>query len=285
MAGPLSGAWARQNVGYSGASVWGTGINPVHAYYGSPPARVGNLAMREGEVIPAAVSYPEQLIPHDLWGYQLEDSLYTGVQYDDRPNWTQSPSQFRGHTGNQPSWAAGGATKSRFRAMRDGARRVFRSHSPRLDDAQYQVPSETVSEGWLNKPHGIPADSQPSDDKQLTRQTAMQQRYQTRVNDAAVARATDVPRTGIASLVTGQKLKVYSGGERHYDMEPREQDPIPRAFWYRTAGTGQPGDMLANTMYTIQPLQRIPPAEPSMGVPETSQSGGYGYTSEDMFYA
>jgi hypothetical protein len=285
MAGPLSGAWARQNVGYSGASVWGTGINPVHAYYGSPPARVGNLAMREGEITSPGHSYPEQLIPTELWGYQLEDSLYTGVQYDDRPNWTQEPSQFRSHTGSQPSWAAGGATTNRFRALRGGAMRLFRSVSPMPGHIQYQEPSETVSEGWLNKPHGQPANSVPSDDKQLIVQTAMVQRYQTRANDQAVARGTDEPRTGIASLVTGQKLKVYSGGERHYDMEPKVQDTIPRAFWYRTAGTGMPGDMLPNTMYTVQPLQRIPPAEPSMGIPETSQSAGYGYTSEDMFYA
>lgn len=285
MAGPLSGAWARQNVGYSGASVWGTGINPVHAYYGSPPARVGNLALREGEVTAPGHSYPEQLIPTDLWGYQLEDSLYTGVQYDDRPNWGEVPSQFRGDAGNQPSWSAGGATKSRFRAMRDGAMRIFRSGSPLPGGVQYQEPSETVSEGWLNKAHGQLANAKPSDDKQLIVQTSMTQRYQTRVNDAAVDRNTDAPRTGIASLVTGQKVKEYSGGERHYDMEPREQDTIPRAFWYRTAGTGMPGDMLPNTMYTVVPLQRIPPPDPSQGTPETSLGGDYGYTSEDMFYA
>lgn len=285
MAGPLSGAWARQNIGYSGASVWGTGVNPVHAYYGSPPARVGNLSQREGEQTPIGHSYPEQLIPTDLWGYQLEDSLYTGVQYADRPNWTQEPSHFRGHTGSQPSWTAGGATKSRFRALRNGAYRIFRTSSPIPGAIQYQEPSETVSEGWLNKPHGRPADSIPSDDKQLIIQTAMTQRYQTRVNDAAVKRGTDDPRTGIASLVTGQKIKEYSGGERHYDMEPREQDPIPRAFWYRQAGTGMPGDMLPNTMYTVTPLQRIPPSEPAIGTPETSLSADYGYTSEDVFYA
>lgn len=286
MAGPVSGEWSRQYLqDYSGAAVWGTGINPVHSYYGSPPARVGNLSQRAGEATPPFMGTSEGILPTELWGYQLEDSLYTGVEYDDRPNWGDVSSQFRGRTDNHPSWVAGGMTKQAFRALKNGAHRVFRSSFPVADGIQYQVPSETVSEGWLNKPKGAPADSVPSDDKQLIIQTAMTQRYQTRINDAAVKRGTDEPRTGIASLVTGQHLKVYSGGERHYDMEPRQQDTIPRAFWYRSAGTGDPGDMLANTMYTVSPMQRIPPPEPSIGAPETGLSGNYGYTSEDHFYA
>lgn len=285
--GPVSGEWARANLRpYAGNTVWGTGINPVHAYYGGPPARVGDLAQREGEITPPYQGTPDVLIPHDLWGYSLEDSLYTGVNYDDRPNWSQEPSQFRGKTHGQPAWGSSGGAVSAFRGLKDGAFRKFRNRTRTLSPTSYQVPSETVSEGWLNKPHGTPANSNPSDDSQLIIQTSQVQRNKTRTNDNAVKRGTDAPRAGIGSLITGQKVKVYSGGERHYDMEPREADPnMLRAFWYRTAGTGPVGDMLPNTMYTINPLQRIPPAEPGQGTAETALTSQYGYTGEDQFYA
>jgi hypothetical protein len=114
-------------------------------------------------------------------------------------------------------------------------------------------------------------------------QTSMQQRYQTRVNDHAVARGADGPRAGIESRVIGQRLKVYSGGERHYDMLPREQDDMPRPFYYRTAGTGDPANMAPNAMWEIDPIQRVTPPDPYLGADETDL--GYGYTSEDSFYA
>lgn len=286
MAGPVSGAWARTNqVQTLGATVWGTGINPVHQFYGSPDARIAPLALRQGEVTPAFQGAPDQLLPTELWGYQREDSMYTGMDYDDRPSWVQSTPQFRNDAGNQPPLGSPGFVVTAFRSMRGGAYRRFRSRSPIQGQAQYVVPSETVSEGWTNKAHGRIADARPSDDSQLIVQTSMIQRYQTRNNRAAVARNTDVPRAGIESLVTGQKVKNYSGGERHYDMFPRQQDMLIRPFWYRQAGTGRVGDMLPNTMYTVQGMERIPPAEPAMGTPETEINSQYGYTSEDHFYA
>lgn len=286
MAGQVSGTWARQYLQYSGARVWGTGINPVHAYYGSPGARVGNLSQRAGEITPPFEGKPDLLIPHHLWGYSLEDSLYTGVNYDDRPPLSQSTPRFRDDTDQQPSWDAPGPVVNAFRALKSGATRTFRSRTRTWSPIQYQEPSETVSEGWLNKPHGEPADSKPSPDSQLIVQTSMIQRYQRHNNAHAVARGTDTPRAGIDSRVTGQHTPVYSGNERHYDMFPRQADPnMLRAFWYRTAGTGRATDMIPNTGYTIYPIQRIPPAEPAQGIPETLAGSDYGYTSEDQFYA
>jgi hypothetical protein len=283
--GAISGEWARQNLQqYSGALVWGTGINPVHSYYGSQNLRMGATSQREGEITPPHMGFDEGIIPSDLWGYQLEDSLWTGVDYDDRPVWTETAPAFRNRTDNHPSWSAPGLINTAFRALRDGAHRTFRG-APIPGRISYQVPSETVSEGWLNKAHGMLGDATPSDDKQLIIQTSMTQRYQTRTNEHAVARNTDDARAGISSLVTGQKVKEYSGGERHYDMAVREQDTINRPFWWRTAGTGRTDDMVPNTLYTVQPIQRIPPGEPSQGQPETGLMGQYGYTSEDHFYA
>jgi hypothetical protein len=153
-----------------------------------------------------------------------------------------------------------------------------------MSPIQYQIPTETVSEGWLNKPKGTPANAVPSSTAQLERQTSMQQRYQIRTNDAAVLRDTDVARAPIDSKVTGQKLKVYSGGERHYDMLPKAQDTIPRPFWYRQAGTGDIADMAPNELWYIEPIERIPPPDPCIGNPETGFTQTHGYTTEDSQY-
>jgi hypothetical protein len=282
----VSGLWKRQNVTYTNAQVWGTGINPIHYYYGSDPDRVQAIRLEEGQITPVWESVPEQLEGKQLWGYQAEDSTYTGVDLDDRPRWDQCTYETRTDTGDQPSWAAPGAVTEAFRTRFGGAYRIFRGRSQAQSDVQYQIPSETVSEGWENKPQGTPADAKPSDDKQLIVQTSMTQRYQTRVNNAAVARGTDDPRAPIASKVTGQRLKVYSGGERHYDMFPKQQDTILRPFWYRTAGTGRVNEMVPNTMWSITALERIPPADPSLGTPETDLTSEYGYTTEDgQYYA
>lgn len=282
----VSGLWKRQFTGYSGANVWGTGVNDIHSFYGSEPLREKEYPTREGEITPPHQGVPDKLQPTELWGYQPEDSTYTGVVYDDRPNWTEDPPNLavRSDTGNQPSWAAPGIVNERFRTMFGGAYRTFRGAFTASDGIGYVQPSETVSEGWLNKPQGMPADSKPSSDNQLIIQTSMRQRYATRNNTQAVTRGTDDPRAEIASKVTGQRLKVYSGGERHYDMLPKEQDTILRPFWFRTAGTGRPGEMVPNTLWSIRAVQRIPPADPSMGVAETAIDNTYGYTTEDTQY-
>lgn len=282
---PVTGQWRRQFVNYSGPLVWGTGVNQVHYYYGQADDR-GPVTLREGEVTPPFAGVPDPLVAHDLWGYQPEDSTYTGMEYDDRPNWGQQPENFRGNTGNQPPWIASGGRSNMFRSIFGGAYRTFRGVSQAFSPTQYQIPSETVTEGWRNKPKGDPANAVPSSQAQLERQTSMQQRYQTRDNTAAVDRGTDDPRAPIASKVTGQKLKIYSGGERHYDMLPKVQDIIPRPFWYRSAGTGPWYYMAPNELWDIDPIERIPPPDPCLGEAETEITSEFGYTREDsQFYA
>lgn len=283
----VSGLWKRQHVPTASAAVWGTGLNRVHYYYGSDPLRTREYNTREGEVTPPWESVPDSLQAEDLWGYMPEDSTYTGVNYDDRPRLGMDTPETRRVTHDQPSWAAPGFINERFRSRFGGAFRVFRGQMTTSQGEMavgYQVPSETVTEGWRNKPQGDPANAVPSSDRQLIRQTSMLQRYQTRDNDASVARGTDVPRAPIASKVTGQRIKIYSGGERHYDMEPKQQDTMVRPFWYRHAGTGRVHEMVPNTLWSIAPLERIPPGDPSIGVPETSLPQTYGYSTEDAQY-
>jgi hypothetical protein len=147
------------------------------------------------------------------------------------------------------------------------------------------IPSETVSEGWVNKEQGRPGNAKPSDPSQYERQTSMQQRYRARNNDHAVMRGTDAGRSHINSRVAGQIVKRYSEGLRHYDMFPFQQTPETnrRAFFYRTAGTGLPEQMQPNEMWTQYPLERTPAPDPYIGPPDVSMD--YGYTSEDNFYA
>jgi hypothetical protein len=284
MAAPITGEWARQNLQYSGAEVWGTGLNPVHYQYGSPDARIAAVRQREGEVTPPFQAVPDAIEQQEMWGYTPEDSSYTGMSYGDRPNWTDEPSNFRTDTEQQPPWSAPQSINEQFRSMFGGAHRIFRGVSQAFSPVQYQEPTETVTEGWRNKPKGQPANAVASSTAQLERQTSMQQRYQTRTNQAALDRSTDDPRAGIESKVTGQRLKIYSGGQRHYDMLPKQQDTLIRPFWYKTAGTGRVEDMVPNTLWSISPIERVPPPEPTIGTPENQLTSEFGYTEEDGQY-
>jgi hypothetical protein len=280
MALPVTGSWSRQNViPYATTTVWGTGINSIHAVTGEGDAvRLGQIHSWDGNVTLTHEAVPDQITEEERWGYTPDDTAFNGIVYDGRPGWNEQPATYRGGTDDHPSWSAPGAVNESFRGEREGARKTD-------PDSVNSLPSETVSEGWLNKPKGQPADAKPSNPSQYEIQTSMVQRYKTRDNDASVNRGTDESRTGIMSRVVGQKLKIFSGGERHYDMFPRQQTDIPRAFYYRTAGTGPRGWMFPNAMYDQLPIERIPPDDPQIGLQETNIPQDYGYTGEDPFYA
>jgi len=284
MAVPIKGAFReRFAVPYAGPGVWGTGINPVHAVYGSPAARQGAIRPREGETTPPFLGVAEELAAED-YNFCQEDPQYgSAFVRDDRPGWDVEPSNnpSRYSTDGQPPVNATGAAKTRFRSTFGGAFSYWRAKLPR---ANYMIPSETVSEGWVNKPQGRPANSKVSSPVQYERQTSMQQRYRARNNDLAVLRSTDYPRSHINSRVTGQKLKFYSQGERLYDMYPRQQTAdYDRPFYYRTAGTGLQEQMLPNEMWDTRAIERTPAPDPYVGDPDISLD--YGYTGEDRFYA
>lgn len=279
MAAPVSGAWAQANtVPYTGERKWGTGYNPVHEEYGEgPPLRVsGRNEGYPGEQGPSA--YPDTVSTYELWGYTPEDSVSLGLTYDGRPSYNIDSPEFRGNTDDYPAWNAPLRVRRRFLAIPGGAHR-FRQ---KLANA---LPNETVTEGWLNKPKGQPANARVSDPSQYEVQTSMRQRYERQVNTAATERGTDEPRTGIDSRVVGQKLKVYSGQERHYDMFPYQIEDMPRPFWIRSAGTGPEQWMDPNSMVVNTPIMREPPPDPYQGQPESTLQSDYGYTDEDHFYA
>jgi hypothetical protein len=279
MAAPISGAFHERFVVAPSSSLqWGTGYNPVHAQYGSPP-RPG-VTTRQGEITPAFEGVSRDLIPEEFWGYTAED--FQGAGYfvaDDRPPWGSESDRYS--TDGYPPWNATGAAKTRFRATMEGAYSKFRGKLPR---ATYQIPTETVSEGWVNKATGPrPANAVVSDPSQYEMQTSMTQRYRARNNDHSVERGTDDARSHINSRVTNPIVKVYSQGDRDYDMFPKEQTGAIRPFYYRTAGTGIQGQMTVNEMYEREAIERTPPADPYIGNQDTAFN--YGYTPEDNFYA
>jgi hypothetical protein len=294
MANGVKGAFAaRYLIPYSDASNWGTGINPVHAIRtGSSPRETGaGLA----EVIPASeaasgfveISPPWGYDPNDIAGLDVVASQYqalNGVYFDpnDRPIWGESTPETRAYipVDSARPWDASGGYKNILRSVIDqpgNANTLGSGYS-------YEIPTETVSEGWLNKPAsgkgmGETADAQPSDPSQYEVQTSMQQRYAQQNNNRSQMRGTDDAREPIGSRTAPMKLKVYSGQQRHYDMFPRQIDQMPRAFWYRRAGTGRIRDLRPNEMIVVEPLQRTVPPDPSLGQQEIEIDSGY--TSED----
>jgi hypothetical protein len=231
---------------------------------------------------------PEDIAGLDVFQLSSEEENRRGIEFHpgDWPDWSETTVQTRANVDprEQPPWGTPGLQTTAL--LRYGAR----------DDdseASEQIPTETVSEGWVNKPasgmkHGQSGDEVvTSDPSQYEVQTSMTQRHKTLNNDRALLRGTDDPRESIASRITPMKLKLYSGQQRHYDMFPYQIEDKPRPFWYRTAGTGRQFEMAPNEMYVIEPIQRTPPPDPTLGPPEETLSDpnyttAFGYTEEDQ---
>jgi hypothetical protein len=319
MARAYRGPYARPSsvaVPYATAAVWGTGIDAIHSYYGEgPPLRtlgrdgtIGSSPVASGQgprgrdyQMPGETSGQDP--PEELtWGYPVDydiDSFGMGAdsspstvapattQYmDSRPAWNEpvENQRLRRTASTMTPWNVSGVA---MRAWREGSHRL-RAHPPASGgpisaEPSNALPNETVSEGWLNKVTSFAADADPADDSQVFVQTSMRQRYGTRYNDRAVMRSTDAARTPIQSRVMAMVEKVYSTGERTFDMFPYQQDQINRPFRNRTAGVGRAEWLEANAYGAMTPVQRTPPPDPAMGVPEVS-SDSYGYTGEDSMY-
>lgn len=228
------------------------------------------------------------------YGYTVEDRSIPGDPHESYMNyyrtagWTDGIS--REDTDNFPSWGADG---NRYPLDPVGsipmgsAIRTFDNGMAANGTMSDQLPTETVTEGWLNKNHrATPNNARVSDDSQYTRNTSMQQRDATRTNANALLRSTDEPRSGIKSRIPGMIQKVYSGGERHYDMTPREQDYILRPWRNRTAGTAPEQWLEGQEMYVSDNIQRQPPPDPEMGPnsPTLTDETSFGYTAEDYTY-
>lgn len=286
MAGPFTGAWRAAVVSeaqYTGALKQGTGINPVHAIRDGDPLRTNGTKLNYPEPNLGPGDDPASLIdsesywpcpedsPTGLWGYNSETGL------SDRPRYGV-PDERAHVTDGFPSWGGSRKTKPAGTFIRSVVRGALVTLTSR------EVPSETVTEGWRNKAHGIVADSVASSDAQLVMNTSDTQRYKMRTGSQSSGRASEF-NAPVPSRVVGQKRKVYSGGQRHHDMMPYQQDVILRPFLSRQAGTGyQTFSGRVNSMYTSNPLLREVPQDPYAGDVSPSDDDSYGYVSEDGEY-
>jgi len=298
---PITGAFARSTQSqapYAGAAKWGNGINAIHAHYaGSPrPGGIGvpnDLDQRTPPGMAAeSVEYgppwgaPNEPSYEDVYSYE---SVFVG-QPEEPDTWPNLGDSTMVMPPDYPAFNEGG------QAIRSKQSNV---NGPRQTTMVSQMPTETVNEGWLNKPVSGDMIPEPenkagdADPSQVFVQTSEVQRNNGMTQVRGVREGpegkTDQPRSTIAPRKAGPKIKVYSGQMRHYDMFPRQIDDIPRPFYYRTAGTGPNPYLYSNTTYLNTPMQRTPPPDPSQGMVDTSftdpdDPGSYGYTSEEWGY-
>lgn len=257
---------------YSGARKWGTGINPIHGKRGGYEGRnlaPGNEVMPDNGVITEDYGY----MPEDIGdGYGVDFSYM-----DAHPN-LNDPKTQRAQT-RMPSWGYGDMPTpqgTRKRIVREGM-----SYKEGHTDIQ---PRGTAGEGWRNKLSGAVNDANVADESQLFVQTSMRQRDLAKNNNLAQMRGTDDARAEIPSRIVGVRTPVYSGGQRHEDMYPFQQDYRVRPFRYRRVGTGPENWMEVNAENPVTPRQRSVPADVDTGGYETDVITDDGYDEQESWY-
>lgn len=274
----VSGTWKRQqDVSYVGALRWGTGINPVHAIPSENPRGQLN-ATPEG---------PENYIPSELveygpdhYGYCDEDSSSAlwgygfGTGTADRPGWGTEDD--RADSGGFPPYSPppgpeGTLTGSAIRMQRKGSQVTTASKTgAAMPDAQQGYEGKAMS--------GIVEDAVVSDPSQYEMQTSMTQRDKVREGSQRGGGSASEFAAPIHSArpTWAQRLYKAAGGERHYDMFPRQQDPVIRGFRFRTAGVGPARNTtMPEGMFVNTPRQRIPAMLPDQGPDVTHSLTGY----------
>jgi hypothetical protein len=314
----------QRSVDYAGNYVWGTGINRIHAYR-QPTGRPQNynepLSDLDKRTLAHMTGEPGFIETGPPWGYQPEDLAgldvfanpevaIQGYYYppgdgpypggDEHPNidtgigWTNRATI----PDNQSRpWQAGPRQRSWLRSQkwagspRGGA--TTAGGQPTYQNSN-EIPTETVSEGWINKGstggliESPEFNSQPAPTHQVFVNTSMVQRHRMLNNDRAVARGQDEPRESIPSRIVGPKVKVYSGEDpdsnRAYDMFPYQAEAIPRPFHYRTFGGGPQNYTKNNEQYERRAIQRTPAPDAGLGIPDTqfSEQTDDGYTADDQ---
>lgn len=272
----LTGAWRDAHLTDAGAKVWGTGINPVHLI----PDGTG----REIAVTPVDNQVPDNLTEqywhHDSW----DESVAYGEtpRFDDSldyPNWTTPTDKIRSEV--QPDWPEWG---NHAEGLPGGAAIRSVDHGARQNQTPNQVPSETVTNGWRNKVSGDITQSRESDISTILVRTSDVQLHKVRQGSQRGVGSASEYVAPIPSRIVGRIVKIWSQGQRTYDMEPREQIQRIRGWWPRNAGTGRVEWMNANEQIPTRPAVRALPALPDTG-PTVGGDPTFGYTSEDMAYA
>lgn len=251
---------------YSGARKWGTGINPIHTKHGGYEGR--NLA--PGNEVQPDPGFDNN--GYTSWEFETADWNTGGVDLSfmrQHPNWGDR--RPRGMA-NMPAWGRGNTpvpNGTRKRIIGEG-----RSYKEGRTDEQ---PAGVAGEGWQNKVSGVENEAETSDPRQYEMQTSMTQRHNVLDNSRATMRNTDGVRASISPRLAGVKIKMFSGGQRHDEMTPREQNYIPRAWRFRGAGTGPTGYLAPNAYEPVSPITRVVPGDVDQGSRETDLIADDGY--------
>ncbi|MGO9220550.1 MAG: hypothetical protein ACLP5E_22740 [Streptosporangiaceae bacterium] len=314
----IAGSWKAGAVTpseYAGSLRWGTGIDPIHGVRDSGTRDTGikeNLlplgAGDTGDFVPESILGPEQ------WGYSSEDAAaYAGEDYrylaEEHPDWGEDgdgrPDRANVAAGDNlgqqllwPSWGPHGADQDDPDAWPlpgwPGGEnvRAFSEGSEIENSRAIAVPTPGWRGGWLNKAHGPVEEAETSDPSQYEITTSLAQLHKTRVNDAAVLRGTDDPRSPIATRLTGQKVRYFpmssgmGGGPGSPDMAVLDQDLPYRPWFFRQAAMPPKPDTFYGTMTAFDPIERTLPADASeyVTVQESpAGDGSYGYAEGDYF--
>lgn len=307
----ISGAWAsRARQDYTGATKWGTGINPIHGVRDNGRGRV--VGAKE-TLLP--LGEPSDAVAPDLidsvdWLCEgpYVDEQYAGETYryqDERPRFDQTTPSFRGDT-NSPAMGETTPWGVYFDANPDGdfprpgptgGTQVWLdvSHGERRERQHaIAVPTQPVTGGWLSKVRGAQAQAESQDPTQpgfvftINNSTVQGPGLKSSTNDRAVARGTDAPRSAITSRTAGMVEKVYGrsfgmgGGSGTPDMQPFQTSGYRRPWFMRTAAAPPYEDHQYNEMEGRIPINRTMPADPYLGDPEADGTGedtayGWGY--------
>jgi hypothetical protein len=293
-----------------GATRWGTGINPIHGVRDPGSRETGVkanlLPLGDG----GTVTMPDELLGAEQWGYSSEDqAAYAGEDYrymiDDHPNWGDGSVGRADRTGQImnagtypdptgfPEWGPHGTADPDFPLPSSPGGADLRAYSAGWDVEKLNmiaVPTPGWRGGWVNKAHGLVEESEGPDPKQLTINTGDNQLHRSLDNGRAVTRGTDDARQGIATRLTGMKVKHYAqssgmgGGPGTPDMRPQPSNLPYRPWFYRSAGVPPPPDTTYGTMTSFEPIERTLPSDAGeyVTVQEAPPDDGtYGYAGGD----
>lgn len=298
----IANSWQRRLVGdlpYGSALKQGTGWNPIHAV---PDQGTGRNIAPDG----TSNLVDSDLTNEESYGFTNEDMFLFGdppgygaenpreLGLNDRPDWGTDEGTRADMPDDYPSWGLvntfNGSNAELPVGIPGGTIIRAKEVGAVASNTANVLPDEDVAQGWMNKQHGGVEDAVVSDQSQYEMQTSMMQRDQTRAGSQSSGTASEYSAP-IKSRITGQKLRFWSGEQRHYDMAPKAQEQMIRPFHLRTAGTGDPALMQANEFYVSQPLQRTVPADPDQGPvlpvsqnPDVYASTTYGFTAEDAVW-
>jgi len=305
----ISGTWAERYANaqsYTGATRWGTGVNPVHALRDNP-GRVtgvkenlyplGDASDAVADTILNADDFTgtdwdgEEPYPDEVFRYQ-----------DTRPRWDEVTPQFRGESnsaamGEQPAWGVyydDDVTGEFPQPGPTGGTQEWTDISHGEDTERQHaiaVPTRGLQGGWRNKARSsaalaaqntTQAVGDPAAQWAVNTGQVQGQGLQSLDNSRALARGTDSPRSPIRSRTAA--MRAYSpatssgmgGGPGTPDMYPFQLTAgLKRPFTARSPGLPPEEEHYWNEMEGRYPLQRTVPPDPYQGDPEvTGDTGG-----------